>query len=58
MGAAGGGLGGSGGGGRSLKRSSEQLDGEALLAVASHNDAVKIRDLVQVSCDLCVGWEG
>jgi hypothetical protein len=60
VGGGGGGLGGSGsgGGGRSLKRSSEQLDGEALLAAASHNDAVKIRDLVQVSCDPCVGWEG
>lgn len=47
---------GSGGGGKSLKRSSERLDGEALLAAASLNDAVKIRALVQVSCDPCVGW--
>jgi len=52
----GGGPGGSGEGGRSLKRTSEQLDGEALLAAASHNDAVKIRDLVQVSCNPCVCW--
>lgn len=49
-----GGPGGNWGDGRSLKRTSEQLDGEALLAAASHNDAVKIRDLVQVSCNPCV----
>jgi len=38
-----------GGGSRSLKRSSEQLDLEELLAAASRNDVIKIRDLVQVS---------
>jgi len=36
---------------RGRKRSSEQLQGEALLSAASHNDAATIRDLVQVSSE-------